>query len=953
MTTDSHLKGALMGALARTAACRFAWILMGAIACLAGSAAEARGGTYEVMTCDHAPGGVNNSWVAQPGEKMWTGQHCPTAGGEAAGLFAGSGVNVGTIAPFAHSQQGFDAPAGTSIVHLSARYMFRRFDPYWRLGVFAGTQLLHGCEPATQESGCNFKTSTDSTWGWTPGQVQRVSVITACGSGSGCRSDAAAPSGDRAGVRLYAATVRVHDDSAPAIWDTGSGPLTSGVWQRGTQLVGFAGSDNVGFRRTRLWVDGTLLRDDARDCDFTQRRPCSDITFGAYGVNTAGLADGNHEVRVEGVDAAGNAASYTAPFRSDNKAPDEAQDVRLEGGEGWRQANRFKLTWRNPPSASPISVVHYELCNMVTGVCSVGGRSGDGISSIADLSVPQPGHYTVRLVLQDLAGNTSPANKTDPVNLRFDNVPPGRAELPRTEGWLNVDTFAQPVGMAAGALRPVSGILGYSVTRNTREPDGTVDIGGPTYRLPALPEGVTVVKARAISGSGVPSAAVASTELRVDRTAPVARAVDPPDAASWSRSPVEVRLAGTDQAHLSGMRSMAYRLDGGAERSVPGASASATFADDGVHSLTFAAVDAAGNRSPERAVGFRIDRTAPELVVFEAADPADPRRLVVAASDRTSGVSGATVEMRRFQSNERWTELPVVRDGDRFVTRIDDESLDLGVYELRARVSDRAGNESAGDRRRDGSPAVVDTAALRGGSRMTAALVTPDKTKTKTVCPKRRPGRKRKCRKRKVTVPGGALVPSLALPFATGAEARGALEADDGSPLAGAEVEVDVRPAAAGAEFERAGAVRTDARGSFAYTLPAGSSREVRFRYRGSGRHRPSEATVSARVAAAATIAVGPRRVRNGRSVRFRGKLRSLPVPPAGKLLDLQAHFRGKWRTFATPRASAKGKWSYRYRFGATRGTVPYRFRVVIRPESAYPYDLGYSKTVRVVVRGR
>ncbi|HEX8647048.1 MAG TPA: hypothetical protein VF715_09095, partial [Thermoleophilaceae bacterium] len=326
-----------------------------------------------MLACDAAPGGAYSSWVPQPGDKMWTGEHCPSAGREAGGLFAGSGVNVGTIAPFAYSQQSFDAPPGTSIVHLGARYMFRRFDPYWRLGVFAGTQLLHGCEPATQETGCSFNsqsTGRDSTWAWTPGQVQRVSVITACGSGTGCRSDAASPHGDRAGVRLYSATVRVHDDSAPALWDTGHGPLTNGAWQRGTQQLWYAGSDNVGFRRTRLWVDGKQLRDDTRDCDFTRRRPCADVTHDFYSVNTAGLGDGRHDVRVEGVDAAGNSGSLVTAFNSDNAAPDEPQDVKLEGGEGWRQTNRFKLTWRNPPSASPIWHAHYELCNTATGACT-------------------------------------------------------------------------------------------------------------------------------------------------------------------------------------------------------------------------------------------------------------------------------------------------------------------------------------------------------------------------------------------------------------------------------------------------------------------------------------------------------------------------------------------------------------------------------------------------------
>jgi hypothetical protein len=75
-------------------------------------------------------------------------------------------------------------------------------------------------------------------------------------------------------------------------------------------------------------------------------------------------------------------------------------------------------------------------------------------------------------------------------------------------------------------------------------------------------------------------------------------------------------------------------------------------------------------------------------------------------------------------------------------------------------------------------------------------------------------------------------------------------------------------------------------------------------------------------------------------------------VPDGGKLIDLQAYYRGGWRTFATPRTDARGRWSYRYRFGATRGTVRYRFRARIRREAAYPYELGYSRRVVVTVRG-
>ena len=95
------------------------------------------------------------------------------------------------------------------------------------------------------------------------------------------------------------------------------------------------------------------------------------------------------------------------------------------------------------------------------------------------------------------------------------------------------------------------------------------------------------------------------------------------------------------------------------------------------------------------------------------------------------------------------------------------------------------------------------------------------------------------------------------------------------------------------------------------------------------------------------------RRRVNGESVRFHGRIKTGRIPQHGKLVEVQVWVRGKWRTFATPRARKQdGAWKYRYRFGATTGRVVYPFRVKIRSESAYPYAAGYSKVIKVVVTG-
>jgi hypothetical protein len=91
----------------------------------------------------------------------------------------------------------------------------------------------------------------------------------------------------------------------------------------------------------------------------------------------------------------------------------------------------------------------------------------------------------------------------------------------------------------------------------------------------------------------------------------------------------------------------------------------------------------------------------------------------------------------------------------------------------------------------------------------------------------------------------------------------------------------------------------------------------------------------------------------NGDEVRFHGRLKGKQTGDTGKLLYLQVYTRGRWSTFATPRANpATGLWSEAYRFSATRGLVKYRFRVMVPREASFPYETGTSRSVRVTVRG-
>jgi hypothetical protein len=181
---------------------------------------------------------------------------------------------------------------------------------------------------------------------------------------------------------------------------------------------------------------------------------------------------------------------------------------------------------------------------------------------------------------------------------------------------------------------------------------------------------------------------------------------------------------------------------------------------------------------------------------------------------------------------------------------------------------------------------------------------------------------------------------------------KGSLATAEGAPIADAEVTVLARAATAGSAYVAESSVRTKADGSFAYSAPAGHGRTLDFHYRGNGTYKHADDQVTIRVPASATIKASRHSARNGGRVTFSGRLRGRPYPPKGKVVDLQAYYRHKWRTFATPRATKSGKWRYRYRFGATRGVVIYKFRVRVRATSDYPYELGYSKVTKVRVSG-
>jgi hypothetical protein len=173
------------------------------------------------------------------------------------------------------------------------------------------------------------------------------------------------------------------------------------------------------------------------------------------------------------------------------------------------------------------------------------------------------------------------------------------------------------------------------------------------------------------------------------------------------------------------------------------------------------------------------------------------------------------------------------------------------------------------------------------------------------------------------------------------------------NPLAGVDVAVWERVKLPAAQWRQVSIVRTSRTGRFKYKALRGPSRTLKFRYPGTATVRARSRLVELGVHAVSSFRVTRTRVVNGEELRFHGRLKGRQSGGTGKVLYLQVYTRGRWSTFATPRAnSTSGLWSQPYRFTATRGTVRYRFRLVIPREPSFPYETGVSRSVGVTVRG-
>lgn len=496
------------------------------------AAAKASAGKYAVAQCGWYVG-ADASWGdTTGGAKFRPDAWCvPPAGGDpfdGAHLKSLTRDGQVTVSGTRYAGWRWTPPPGTGITQVRGTWWHALHDGIeQRLGSISGAGFSPFLTASTTDT-----TPREFTKGFpTPVAAFEDRLLCARAEDKWCALDQGSWSA------LRALTITVEDPTPPGAWFAGGDLLASG-WRRGVQSVAVTASDagsGVRFGETRL--DGARVGFTEYPCAkasiggewrATRMQPCLTTVSATHTVATAGFSDGSHTL-------VHCAADFTMSFACaeprtvliDNNPPAHPKTVTLSGGEGWRRVDDFDLGWENPDqgAGSPIAGASWRVVGGAgydTGVKFAAGRDR---RSLAGVTVPAAGTYSLQVWLRDEAGNEAPSSAVT-VPLRFDDVRPSLAfATDAPEGQLRADVSDAHSGPAAGSLF----YRRLDVADWTELPAKLVpgDAAGTAHLVAPMPDlgyGIYVFRADAVDAAGN----AASTGLRADGTQMSIRKVPPP-----------------------------------------------------------------------------------------------------------------------------------------------------------------------------------------------------------------------------------------------------------------------------------------------------------------------------------------------------------------------------------------------------------------------------------------
>jgi hypothetical protein len=504
-------------------------------------AAKAEAGKYGVAQCGWYAGS-DASWAdTTGGTKFRSDAYCVPPGGDSF-----DGVHVksltrdgqGTVSGTRFARWRWTAPGGTGITAVRGTWWHALHDGMeQRLG---SVDAAGGFTPFLSAATTDTALREFSKGFPTPVVGFEDRLLCARAESKWCSLD----QGSWSSLRTLTITV---DDPTPPGARIAGGSLTTPGWHRGAQTLDVGGYDaGAGVRYGETKLDGARVGLTEYPCAMvsvggewrgTRMQPCQVGVAATHTVTTTSFSDGPHEAVHCSADFASNVGCGPSwRVLIDNNPPAHPKATTVAGAEGWRRVNNFDLAWENPDQgvASPIAGAAWRMVaanGYDTGVRFASGRDR---RSLADLSVPAAGSYSLQLWLRDEAGNEAPTSAVT-VPLRLDDLKPElafAAEAPT--GQVRADVTDQHSGPRSGQIlyRRVDAPSWTELPTKlvpAQEPTGAALLAP----MPELGFGTYVFRVDAEDAAGN----IASSTLRADGTQMAIRRVPPPHVPRPLRAP--------------------------------------------------------------------------------------------------------------------------------------------------------------------------------------------------------------------------------------------------------------------------------------------------------------------------------------------------------------------------------------------------------------------------------
>ncbi len=342
-----------------------------------------------------------------------------------------------------------------------------------------------------------------------------------------------------------------------------------------------------------------------------------------------------HEVKFWATDNAGNVefANTRIIQAPDTLAPTTIVETRTgtAGLNGWFKSSvtvKLKATDNNGGSGvKEIRITVDGTPSTVAGSTASPVVTGDGIHSLS--------YYAT-----DVIGNTE---NTKSETIKIDTAKPTTVLISEPRGtWFTLDASDATSGIATTK---------YAIDGAASQPYiGKVNLDGNRHTITFFSED----KAGNIETTNVVSVG--------DPTKPTSKVtISPnPNALGWNKSLTEWRIQATDNDGGSGIREIRYTIDGGTERIAAGADVRIAIDEDGPHTLSYYAIDEAGNTETAKVSSIKLDQVDP---VTTPVANAKGTSLALPATDNRSGIARTLYTIDG--GAEKTYVTPLVLDGKR------------------------------------------------------------------------------------------------------------------------------------------------------------------------------------------------------------------------------------------------------------------------------------------------